>query len=168
VLTDQQDGEVEAWKTKENLHYNYIKGKATTLSNIDTGEFSVQGLGNPSATGDDTLIIGGVQNQVYNITFVKDLNVSLQLGDIIYFTDASNSNTLVSLGAVLQISGNTIKAAWNGSSAEPTTSDFILFAKDSEKNTSGIIGYYAETVMKTTSSDKKELFAVNSEVFISS
>ena len=44
-LHDQQDGEVEAWKTKENLHYNYIKGKATTLSNIDTGEFSVQGLG---------------------------------------------------------------------------------------------------------------------------
>ena len=35
VDTDQQDGEVEAWKTKENLHYNYIKGKATTLSNID-------------------------------------------------------------------------------------------------------------------------------------
>ena len=45
VLTDQQDGEVEAWKKKENLYYNYIKGKATTLSNIDTGEFSVQGLG---------------------------------------------------------------------------------------------------------------------------
>ena len=168
VLTDQQDGEVEAWKKKENLYFNYIKGKATTLSNIDTGEFSVQGLGNPSATGDDTLVISGVQNQVYNITFVKDLNVSLQLGDIIYFTDASNSNTLVSLGAVLQISGNTIKAAWNGSSAEPTTSDFILFAKDSEKNTSGIIGYHASVEMKTTSSDKKELFAVNSEVFISS
>jgi hypothetical protein len=168
VLTDQQDGEVEAWKKKENFYFNYIKGKATTLANIDTGEFSVQGLGNPSATTDDTLVIDGVQNQVYEITFVEDLNVSLQLGDIIYFTDASNSDTLVSLGAVLQISGNTVNAAWDGSSAEPSTSDFILFAKDSEKNTSGIIGYHASVEMKTTSSDKKELFAVNSEVFISS
>jgi hypothetical protein len=168
VLTDQQDGEVEAWKKKENFYFNYIKGKATTLANIDTGEFSVQGLGNPSATTDDTLVIDGVQNQVYEITFVEDLNVSLQLGDIIYFTDASNSDTLVSLGAVLQISGNTVNAAWDGSSAEPSTSDFILFAKDSEKNTSGVIGYHASVEMKTTSSDKKELFAVNSEVFISS
>lgn len=168
VLTDQQDGEVEAWKTKENLHYNYIKGKATTLSNIDTGEFSVQGLGNPSSVNDNTILIGGVQTQVYEITFAEDLNVSLQIGDVIFFTDASDGDALKELGKVHLINGKIVTALWDGASDEPTASDFVLFAKDSEKNTSGIIGYYAETVMKTTSSDKKELFAVNSEVFISS
>jgi len=168
VLTDQQDGEVEAWKTKENLHYNYIKGKATTLSNIDTGEFSVQGLGNPSSVNDNSIVIGGVQNQVYELTFAEDLNVSLQIGDVIFFTDASDGDALKELGKVHLINGKIVTALWDGASDEPTASDFVLFAKDSEKNTSGIIGYYAETVMKTTSSDKKELFAVNSEVFISS
>ena len=168
ILTDQQDGEVEAWKTKENLHYNYIKGKATTLSNIDTGEFSVQGLGNPSSVNDNTILISGVQTQVYEITFAEDLNVSLQIGDVIFFTDASDGDALKELGKVHLINGKIVTALWDGASDEPTASDFVLFAKDSEKNTSGIIGYYAETVMKTTSSDKKELFAVNSEVFISS
>ena len=168
ILTDQQDGEVEAWKTKENLHYNYIKGKATTLSNIDTGEFSVQGLGNPSSVNDNSIVIDGVQNQVYELRFAEDLNVSLQIGDVIFFTDASDGDALKELGKVHLINGKIVTALWDGASDEPTASDFVLFAKDSEKNTSGIIGYYAETVMKTTSSDKKELFAVNSEVFISS
>ena len=63
---------------------------------------------------------------------------------------------------------NQITLASSIPSPAPAPGNFMLFAKDSEKNTSGIIGYYAETVMKTTSSDKKELFAVNSEVFISS
>ena len=168
VLTDQQDGEVEAWKKKENLYFNYIKGKATTLANIDTGEFSVQGLGNPSSVNDNSIVISGVQTQVYELTFSNDLNVSLQIGDVIFFTDDSDGDTLKELGKVHSINNKIVIALWDGSSDEPTASDFILFAKDSEKNTSGIIGYHATVEMKTTSSDKKELFAVNSEVFISS
>jgi hypothetical protein len=46
--------------------------------------------------------------------------------------------------------------------------DFILFGKDTEVNTSGLLGYQATVKMTTTSSAKKELFAVNSEIFISS
>ena len=168
VLTDQQDGEVEAWKKKENLYFNYIKGKATTLANIDTGEFSVQGLGNPSSVNDNSIVISGAQTQVYELTFSNDLNVSLQIGDVIFFTDDSDGDTLKELGKVHSINNKIVTALWDGSSDEPTASDFILFAKDSEKNTSGIIGYHATVEMKTTSSDKKELFAVNSEVFISS
>ena len=168
VLTDQQDGEVEAWKKKENFYFNYIKGKATTLANIDTGEFSVQGLGNASASNDNSVVISGVQTQVYEITFADDINVSLQVGDVIFFTDASDGDTLKELGKVHLINNKTITVFWDGASDEPAVSDFILFAKDSEKNTSGIIGYHASVEMKTTSSDKKELFAVNSEVFISS
>ena len=46
VTTNMQDGEVTSWKKKESLFFNFTKGKATTLANIDTEEFSVQGLGN--------------------------------------------------------------------------------------------------------------------------
>ena len=158
VLTDQQNGEVEAWKTKENLHYNYIKGKATTLSNMDTGEFSVQGLGNVLShdSGSTIIVING------------KINVSLQAGDIVYSYDPGN--TLRTIGTVLSVdrSSNRIRFVASISGAAPVNGDFMLFAKDSEKNTSGIIGYHASVEMKTTSSDKKELFAVNSEVFISS
>ena len=158
VLTDQQDGEVEAWKTKENLHYNYIKGKATTLSNMDAGEFSVQGLGNVLShdSGSTIIVING------------KINVSLQAGDIVYSYDPGN--TLRTIGTVLSVdrSSNLIRFVASISGAAPVNGDFMLFAKDSEKNTSGVIGYHAKIEMKTTSSDKKELFAVNSEVFISS
>lgn len=160
VLTDQQDGEVEAWKKKENLYFNYIKGKATTLSNIDTGEFSVQGLGD---LNDDPVFGGGG----YNLELIGKVNVSLQVGDVIY----SDTPALRVLGTVTAINKatNVISISTSGPlSPAPQQYDFILFAKDSEKNTSGIIGYHASVEMKTTSSDKKELFAVNSEVFISS
>jgi hypothetical protein len=161
VLTDQQDGEVEAWKTKENLHYNYIKGKATTLSNIDTGEFSVQGLGN--LNGDAAFSGSG-----YSLVFTHDINVSLAVGDVIY--DATTSS-LRTIGTVTNINRTTktVDVSTSGPlTPHPSQYDFMIFAKDSEKNTSGIIGYHASVEMKTTSSDKKELFAVNSEVFISS
>jgi len=158
VLTDQQDGEVEAWKTKENLYFNYIKGKATTLSNIDTGEFSVQGLGNVLShdPGSTIVVING------------KLNVSLQKGDIVYSYDPGNTLRVIGTVASVDQAGNSIRFTSTIAGAPPVNGNFMLFAKDSEKNTSGIIGYHASVEMKTTSSDKKELFAVNSEVFISS
>tara|TARA_R110002012_G_scaffold18375_2_gene67614 strand:+ start:1783 stop:9096 length:7314 start_codon:yes stop_codon:yes gene_type:complete len=45
--TDLQSGSVPEFINKENKWFNYIKGLSTSLSNIDTEEFTVQGLGNP-------------------------------------------------------------------------------------------------------------------------
>ena len=45
ITTDKQSGSVNEFIEKEGKWYNYIKGDITTLSNLDTGEFSVQGLG---------------------------------------------------------------------------------------------------------------------------
>jgi len=50
----------------------------------------------------------------------------------------------------------------------PNPTDFMLFTKDSQVNTSGLLGYYADIEFSVTSGAKKELFAVNSEIFISS
>jgi len=44
----------------------------------------------------------------------------------------------------------------------------MLFAKNSQVNTSGLLGYYAEVKLTNSSTFKEELFAVNSEIFISS
>ena len=167
VDTDQQDGEVEAWKKKENLYFNYIKGLATTLSDMDTAEFAIQGLGYPSNATDDQRTINGTLTQIYELTFADELNTSLQVGDEIYYHDATDDTTK-QLGTCLIIeSGNVVVTEWDGS-AEPVNADFIFFVKDTEKNTSGIIGYYASVKMTTNSGSKKELFAVNSEIFMSS
>ena len=151
-----QDGEVTSWKKKESLFFNFIKGKATTLANIDTEEFSVQGLGN----------VSGYNEVTATITISGELNDSLQVGDIIY----SLQPALRVIGTVQSINKITNSFTLTGSAPDPdpVIGNFMLFAKDSEVNTSGIIGYYAETKMTTTSSSKEELFAVNSEVFISS
>ena len=57
ITTDQQSGEIKQFKDKENKWYNYIKGKATTGTNIDTKEFNIQGIGKLSSisAGNQTL-----------------------------------------------------------------------------------------------------------------
>ena len=78
-------------------------------------------------------------------TFTK--NTSLQVGDLIYYL--GTDSTVKKLGPV-------------------KTSSYIFFGKDNSKNTSGLLGYYMEVNIKNTSDDHAELFAVNSEIFISS
>jgi len=161
ITTNKQSGSVSTWKEREGIYFNYIKGEATTLGNIDTSEFSVQGI------ADVDYVVDGVG--YYDLSFTSDINTSLQVGDAIYFVDASAGNALKLLGDVLSITGLTVRAEWDGTAAnEPEDGDFILFAKDGNVNTSGLIGYYAEAELTSAGGTKKELFAVNSEIFISS
>ena len=159
IDTDKQDGAVSTWKEREGFYYNFISGKATTISNMDTSELAVQGLG--ELNGASTYSSPG-----YSLIIDGDLNVSLQVGDAVY---KDVSGTITSLGTVSAVNTGT-KTVTTTSSDQGTVTDgtFIFFVKDTEKNTSGLIGYYGETKMSTSSGDKKELFAVNSEAFISS
>ena len=47
ITTDKQSGTVPEFIEKEGKWFNKINGTTTTLSNLDTGEFTVQGVGNP-------------------------------------------------------------------------------------------------------------------------
>ena len=161
VTTNMQDGEVTSWKKKESLYFNFIKGKATTLANIDTEEFSVQGLGN-------VLSFNGTTDVV---TLNGEVNISLQTGDEIYSTGgvvAPAELRLIGTVATINRVTNEIELTNTPPNPAPVAGNFVLFAKDSEVNTSGLLGYQATVKMTTTSSAKKELFAVNSEIFISS
>ena len=175
VDTDQQDGEVATWKNKEGIYYNYIRGLDSTWSNssqsgtLDTSEFNVQGIDEA-----ETVSLNADQT-VWTIRFANDINVSLQAwvdgaeesDDKIYFVDASDSDKVHLIGTCRDISGNTIKVN-KDTTAVPAVGDFIFFAKNTQVNTSGIIGYYASVKMTKTGGTNKELFAVNSEIFISS
>lgn len=157
IDTDQQDGAISSWQKREGFYYNFISGKATTVSNMDTSELAVQGLGEINGAA-------AYSSPGYSLILDGEINVSLQVGDTIY---KDVSGTITSLGVVSGIANNRITTT---SDDEGTVADntFIFFVKDTEKNTSGLVGYYGETTMTTSSGDKKELFAVNAEVFISS
>ena len=109
------------------------------------------------------------------LNFNNPINVSIQSNnnapdytgaDIVYFQD-SNSN-VYKIGACTAVTETSVTCDIEDDALRPTEGDFIFFAKSPETNTSGIAGYYAEVDMEITSTSKKELFAVNSEIFISS
>ena len=89
--------------------------------------------------------------------------------DNIYFVQDGDTE-VVYLGTCTAISSDrkTITVTYTGNIRTPVADDFILFAKDTAVNKSGILGYYAEIEMKNSSDGKIELFAVGSEVLLSS
>ena len=151
-------GTVSTWKEREGIYFNYIMGDGTTLANFDAQDFSVQGIGNvlTHAPGSTIIFING------------EINVSLQPSDVIYSNNPNN--ILRVIGTVLAVShaDNSIRLVGTIPGAAPVPGDFMLFAKDSQVNTSGLLGYYAEVKLINSSIFKEELFAVNSEIFISS
>ena len=50
----------------------------------------------------------------------------------------------------------------------PGPNDFIMFAKDTSINLSGLVGYYAEVKINNNSTEKAEMFSIASEISVSS
>ena len=48
IESDKQSGQILSYEEKEGKWFNYMQGTQTTSSNLDTSEFSVQGLGSGS------------------------------------------------------------------------------------------------------------------------
>ena len=90
-------------------------------------------------------------------------NASLQVGDIAYYVVGSGSP--VQLSAITEINVSSVRISGN-----PFIPDnaFLLFAKNSQCNTGGLKGYFAELKMENSSSDYAELFAVSTGVAESS
>jgi hypothetical protein len=103
------------------------------------------------------------------INFSVPFNVSLQVGsDIIYYKDG-NTGDVVRMGRCIAKTATSVTCEISSVTPPPDNSnDYIFFVKDNSANTSGIVGYHGTVDMEVTSTDKKELFAVNTEVFISS
>ena len=54
ITTDKQSGYINDFIEKEGKWFNYIQGDVTTVGNLDTSEFSVQGIGFPLVNPTDT------------------------------------------------------------------------------------------------------------------
>jgi len=119
-----------------------------------------------------------------NLTNIKNLNTSMQVGDAIYVTsvlnpllDGSNhhgSNISASnmVGILRKIDKTstynyTLHVDNSGYTAAVSTGDFIMFSKYDQSD-GDIKGYYMEVQFVNNSREKVELFSVGSEVTESS
>jgi len=104
-----------------------------------------------------------------NLTFNDPLNTSLTPGDVAFFKDTV-SGDIYQIGEVTAIVSDINMVICNipDSYKRPGVSDFIFFVKDSEINTSGLVGYFASVKMELDGNVKKELYAVSTEMHKSS
>tara|TARA_R100001463_G_scaffold705_4_gene3191 strand:+ start:3042 stop:9566 length:6525 start_codon:yes stop_codon:yes gene_type:complete len=67
IETDLQEGKIYWFVSKENKWFNKICGTQTTLDNLDTKEFTVQGIGKPTFVEDPT-----AEQETYTLTIQND------------------------------------------------------------------------------------------------
>ena len=121
----------------------------------------------------------------YILTFNDPINVSVQVGDIVYYVDNPNTSgsvdptswdiigNVIQFGIIQQIvnqygqAGAPYIQVMSTLSPQnpPSGSAFIMFGKDKTANTSSLIGYYARVNFVNNSKEKAELFSVGSEIF---
>jgi len=110
------------------------------------------------------------------ISFTGNINNdSLQIGDLAYFVTPSQSGGFeqstsapVLIGSIEAITATSIDVDETIGDDVPGQNDFIMFAKDSSINISGLVGYYAAVKIKNNSTDRAEMFAISSGITPSS
>ena len=161
IVTDQQDGNINAFIEKENKYFNYIKGVTETASTIDTKALNIQGIGDWSGNAS-----AGTNLRKY--TFANQTPQDLQIGDDLYYVHPS-TGVKTKIGPVTAITATEVTANFSTTSSPPSyPTYFVFYVKNAEWQTSGLLGYYATVKMQNTASTSKEIYSVGSEISISS
>jgi hypothetical protein len=173
IKTDKKQGSLLEFVEKEGKWFNYIKGVPTDYNStdyfpddFDFASFDVQGLG----------VIESSDTTTKTITITSGVNISLQIGDCIYYNATTSAfgftkldtSLLVKLGIVTNISGDTVTLDSIVGTAATRLGKYCIFVKDQIVNMSGLSGYYANAKFENNSKDKAELFVISSEISESS
>jgi hypothetical protein len=109
------------------------------------------------------------------LTFPNDINVSVQVGDIIYYAPADTVNmhdelagSITEFGTVNSINGNNIEVLHFPIIDPPQPTDFIMFAKNRSVNMSSLLGYFAQFRISNNSTSKSEMYSLSVDVTESS
>ena len=163
IETDKEKGSLNEFIEKEGKWFNYIKGINESINaNTDFATSNIQGIG----------ILQNVNGN--EIEFATYVNISLQIGDVIYFQTPNtvgnftsiNTSTIQEFGTVSAIADYTVTVDTVANA--PSQGDYILFTKDRLVNTSSLRGYFADAKFENDSKEYAELFAVSSEITESS
>ena len=110
---------------------------------------------------------------------IVEKNVSVQGGDEAWFVYKENTGSVtnstagslstngdpVKIGIITSIGSGSITV---DSSVNVPSGSFLMFKKSSMANDTSLLGYYAEVKLSNNSTEKAELFALNSEITASS
>ena len=118
--------------------------------------------------------------QLQLLTFTSDVNTSLQVGDIVYYSPTipavgSGFNTIPAVGSIVTfgvvtaiyndgqvappIAPYSIMVMYDDSvltGTQPPVGSYIMFSKNKEINSSSLIGYYADIEFRNYSKEKIE------------
>ena len=115
------------------------------------------------------------------INFTQPINDSAQVGDILYWVPVDNQNIAtggpLEIGPITEIGNNFVVV--DGPIATPaglteaqiaagTDPPLFMFRKDGQSNISTLVGYFAEVNLIQNATDRRELFGIGSEIFVSS
>tara|TARA_R100000995_G_scaffold74862_1_gene44040 strand:- start:32 stop:457 length:426 start_codon:yes stop_codon:yes gene_type:complete len=117
---------------------------ATATGNIDSGAWDVVYF-----TRTETVL------DANNVSITRQVGEIYKLGDCVKVTPGPTTYTVE-----VEMASTT--------SQTPDPGDYIFFGKNNKIGTSGVTGYFAEVEMKNDSLEEAELFAVSSEVSVSS
>ena len=101
-------------------------------------------------------------------TFTRKVNVSLQPTDLVYYLDLNNEK--VQPGSCVSVAADRLSFVVNvlSTAKPPQDNAYFMFNKNNVIHSNGVLGYHATTTFKNTSTEFCELYAVNSEVNLSS
>lgn len=119
---------------------------------------------------------------------IDSMNVGVQIGDIVYYStkqsvmhNGHNSGIEITtpgitrLGLIVSMDPGSVRVIYDetiinntGGLPPPSNSDYIMFEKDKQVNSSSLTGYYASVELINYSRNKIELFSVGSEISESS
>ena len=105
------------------------------------------------------------------INFHNTINNSLQIGDMAYYANVLSGGVIdepIQAGKVLNITPSYIIIDRDPNEGGIVAGQFLLFSKRIEVNDSSLKGYYANITLANDSKKPIELFAISSEVGISS
>ena len=125
------------------------------------------------------------------INFTQQINDSAQVGDILYFanhspTDNQVNGAVTEIGPITAIGENFVEVAngsaptgWTAADIEtgfvtvngvtvPIAPPLFMFRKNGQANISTLVGYFAEVNLVQSATDRRELFGIGSEIFVSS
>ena len=104
-----------------------------------------------------------------NIIFNDSINSDIEINDKVYFTTSSQGvlGEPENAGDVIGVFADSIDVNVGVGVTVPLDA-FILFSKNIHVNESSLKGYYADLTLENNSNKKAELFAVTSNITVSS
>jgi hypothetical protein len=156
------------FEKKEGAWFAFIRNNGTQPAGSDEYVMrSASGIGRSSsvATGGTSTTINFSTNPLIEI------GSGLSVGDIIYYAPPPYSAiemvgkvTSINIDLQNEINNIVIDNSISGAVALPIQDGFIMYIKNQEAESNGVLGHYCEFTITNTDSTPTELFAVESQV----